>query len=72
MTPTTTSCAVCGRVKQETNHWFKAHSDGDVLAIVMTGSMVQSEPFHTLDICGETCTHTLLSRWMEKQRSPEP
>jgi hypothetical protein len=64
------TCDVCGRVKQETNHWFKAvvdpvHPNPAGIAFGTSAAEVGDSDLKIEHICGQECLHKRLSRWIE-------
>jgi hypothetical protein len=72
MEDTAITCDVCGRRKQETNHWIVAivptGEDATVPGIAFgpIGVDVSDDPnLATEHLCGEACVHVRLSRWLD-------
>ena len=71
------ACHVCGRQKQQTNHWYVAIVDPAQKATGNSGigfgpSDAQIDDRHLYiveDICGQECAHKRLDRWFESQTS---
>lgn len=66
----TKACNVCGRLKQEVNHWLVAVIWKHDLTFFPSGvgrSESISGPFTLEDICGADCAHKRLSQWLTQQ-----
>ena len=63
------TCDVCGRQKQETNHWFVAiHDSHDEAMGICFGPHDDEEysPSSVVEhICGQACAHTRLSQFLD-------
>jgi len=64
----TVKCDVCGRQKQETNHWLVAVAmpgiDG-VMFVQAENALTPREPSYKYeDICGQECAHKRLSQYL--------
>jgi hypothetical protein len=62
-------CDECGRVKQETNHWFCVSAPA-----AMEGSLVLSRfhpggPKESLHLCSQECLVARVSKWANAIRS---
>jgi hypothetical protein len=62
-------CDVCGREKQETNHWFLCFTRPGARGITFGRSddrdlVPQKKSLITEDICGESCAHKRLSQFL--------
>ncbi len=64
MKTTTITCDVCGKVKGESNHWFKVEIRSQCI-FVTPASWARNTKEQ--DACGQECVHKLLDRWMESQ-----
>lgn len=68
-----TRCNTCGRVKQETNHWFVTVVDPNCpegIAFGVSGALPESgDGLIVEDQCGHACLHKRLSQWLESQTS---
>ena len=58
----TVTCDACGTVKKEVNHWWIVYlrKNGE-LAIKHAN---QYRPLKCIDVCGQSCVHMILDRWM--------
>ena len=72
-------CSGCKTEKRETNHWYLLFLDeyeGDAPGMTRTVTVSEwdEEPAKLADACacGETCVHTLLSRWLETRSFASP
>jgi hypothetical protein len=69
-TVTTQACDVCGRLKQQVNHWLRitvSDTEGIVIVPAIDG---KKSYFHGLaieDICGAECAQKRLSQWLTEQ-----
>ena len=57
------SCDICGRDKQQTNHWFVAYEHGSELRISGWSSQVRMST-KAKHLCGQTCMHKLVDDFM--------
>jgi hypothetical protein len=59
------SCDICGRDKQQTNHWFVAYEHGAELRIGgwSSQSRLRTSAKH---LCGQTCLHKLVDDFMAR------
>jgi hypothetical protein len=59
------SCDICGRDKQQTNHWFVVYEHGMELRISGWSSQARmsSKAKH---LCGQTCLHKLVDEYMAR------
>ncbi len=60
------TCDICGRAKQETNHWFVAICRHGIISICPTWATafyaaITESPDERQDLCGEDCLHKWLS-----------
>ena len=66
----TKACDVCGRQKQETNHWLVAVMKDGFEGIIFQPAEATEEPRNPRviyeDICGQECAHKRLSRWLDE------
>jgi hypothetical protein len=73
MDVSTVACNVCGRQKQETNHWLVAIVRDGFEGILFQPAEACSDPrnpdFKYEDICGQECSHKRLSRWLDTLNS---
>ena len=68
-----TICDICGRAKQETNHWFVAITDTALMDVSDTAIIFDEAEAaddrgrigHTEDICGQECLHKRLNQWLD-------
>ncbi len=71
----TVQCNVCGRQKQETNHWLVAivvpTFEGIVFEPAETFTSRQNPALQFEDICGHACAHKRLSQWLETLNATE-
>ena len=73
----TVACNVCGRQKQETNHWIVAAIEpGAELGTIVFLSAGQAahvqarnSDWRYEDLCGEACAHIRLSRWLDELKA---
>lgn len=66
----TKRCDVCGRDKQETNHWLVAFTHPQIGGIMFVPAEVAvqtgvDQSFLREDICGQACSSKRLSQWLE-------
>src|ERR1700761_7340756 len=59
------SCDICGRDKQQTNHWFVAYEHGSELRISGWSSQVRMSA-KAKHLCGQTCMHKLVDDFMAR------
>jgi len=59
------SCDICGRDKQQTNHWFVAYEHGAELRIGGWGSQARLRT-SAKHLCGQTCLHKLVDDFMAR------
>jgi hypothetical protein len=59
------SCDICGRDKQQTNHWFVVYEHGRELRISGWSSQVRMSP-KAKHLCGQTCLHKLVDDFMAR------
>ena len=67
--PVVPTCDECGRVKQETNHWWTAFVNANPGVNCLEFSPYQHHSgipvgFRLYDLCSEECAHKLLAKWM--------
>jgi hypothetical protein len=69
------TCTACKTEKKETNHWYLLfaddHEEDGPSFSVTTWSNVLAVAADAC-ACGETCAHTLLSRWLETRTFTAP
>jgi hypothetical protein len=70
-TKTTISCDLCGKVKGETNGWWKV-----LLRPAQSGNVVELAVFHWrqaggIDVCGMQCATQALARFMDHDNLEE-
>ena len=70
MIASSVTCDVCGRQKQETNHWFLCFTMKGALGITFGAyndrDLVPARRgLNIQDICGEACAHTRLSQFLD-------
>ena len=67
------TCDVCGRQKQETNHWLVAITDpgfASGIVFVAADSLAERESRYAYDdLCGEGCALKRLSRWLSELKA---
>jgi len=68
-TETRTQCDMCGVDKKEVNHWWKvvkvdASKRNDPHLRVYKAEVNLGDSLHK-DVCGQSCLHRLVDRWME-------
>lgn len=63
----TVKCDVCGRQKQETNHWLIAiqHPDLSGILFVPADDAQEDLDYPRQDICGRACATQRLNQWIE-------
>ena len=59
------SCDICGRDKQQTNHWFVAYEHGAELRIGGWNSQARLRT-SAKHLCGQTCLHKLVDDFMAR------
>ncbi len=59
------SCDICGRDKQQTNHWFVAYEHGQELRISGWNSQARMS-LKANHLCGQTCLHKLVDDFMAR------
>jgi hypothetical protein len=59
------SCDICGRDKQQTNHWFVAYEQGTELRIGGWSSQARLRT-SAKHLCGQTCLHKLVDDFMAR------
>ncbi len=59
------SCDICGRDKQQTNHWFVAYEHGAELRIGGWSSQAHMRT-SAKHLCGQTCLHKLVDDFMAR------
>ncbi|MGO9435643.1 MAG: hypothetical protein ACLP00_15285 [Terracidiphilus sp.] len=59
------SCDICGRDKQQTNHWFVAYEHGTELRIGGWNSQARLR-ISAKHLCGQTCLHKLVDDYMAR------
>lgn len=59
------SCDVCGRDKQQTNHWFVVYEHGAELRISGWNSEARNST-KAKHLCGQTCLHKLVDEYMAR------
>lgn len=59
------SCDICGRDKQQTNHWFVVHEHGAELRISGWNSEARKST-KAKHLCGQTCLHKLVDEYMAR------
>lgn len=65
-------CDVCGKVRQQVNHWFLVEvHNGEWLISVLEVPVKIAEVARSKVVCGEDCALRLLSQWFDRQR-PHP
>jgi hypothetical protein len=61
-------CDVCGRAKQEANHWLVAFTQPQVSGVTFCSAeyrdIAPKKLLKIEDICGEACAHTRLSQFL--------
>jgi hypothetical protein len=62
------SCDICGSEKQQTNHWFVAHEQGDELRVTGWNSRNRLRP-GCKHLCGQTCLHKLVDEFVARTLS---
>jgi hypothetical protein len=67
----TVKCDICGRQKQEVNHWLVAIVRSDYEGIIFQPAESCADPRNTLDyryedICGQECAHKRLSAYLDE------
>jgi hypothetical protein len=59
------SCDVCGRDKQQTNHWFVVYEHGAELRISGWTAQARTST-RAKHLCGQTCLHKLVDDFMAR------
>jgi len=59
------SCDICGRDKQQTNHWFVVYEHGTELRISGWNSQARLRT-SSKHLCGQTCLHKLVDDFMAR------
>jgi hypothetical protein len=59
------SCDICGRDKQQTNHWFVAYEQGTELRLGGWSSQARLRT-SAKHLCGQTCLHKLVDDFMAR------
>lgn len=59
------SCDICGRDKQQTNHWFVVYEHGAELRISGWNSEARKST-KAKHLCGQTCLHKLVDEYMAR------
>ncbi|MGA7108451.1 MAG: hypothetical protein WBV28_21190 [Terracidiphilus sp.] len=59
------SCDICGRDKQQTNHWFVVYEHGAELRISGWSSQARMST-KAKHLCGQTCLHKLVDEYMAR------
>ena len=68
------TCSACKAEKRETNHWYLIFADeveGIQMFAVSEWDDAEANKASACS-CGETCTHTLLSRWLATRTLSAP
>jgi len=58
-------CDVCGKSKQQTNHWFVVSLSGDIITIFGRDSQLDVDG-KRFDCCGESCVLKKVSELIKK------
>jgi hypothetical protein len=70
MNVTTVACDVCGRQKQETNHWLLVISRPDVEGLIFQPAGTEEEPRRERttyeDVCSDGCAQKRLQRYLDE------
>ena len=56
------SCDVCGAQKRSVNHWWKIKEMASHVRVYRASETV---PRPYKDVCGQSCAHRLMDKWME-------
>jgi endogenous inhibitor of DNA gyrase (YacG/DUF329 family) len=67
----TYTCAVCGAIKGEVNHWYSYSLQDDEVRLGSFAMLDIYEIDETDCVCGQKCLHVILDRWLAAQRSPK-
>ncbi len=59
------SCDVCGRDKQQTNHWFVVYDQGAELRVSGWNAQARTST-KAKHLCGQTCLHKLVDDFMAR------
>ena len=59
------SCDICGRDKQQTNHWFVVYEHGAELRVSGWSSQARMSA-KAKHLCGQTCLHKLVDEYMAR------
>jgi len=65
------SCDICGRDKQQTNHWFVVYEHGAELRISGWNSQARTST-KAKHLCGQTCLHKLVDEFMARTIASRP
>jgi hypothetical protein len=63
------SCDICKVTKREVNRWWKVRQMKHTIAVA-PAEVVVPKPFK--DVCGQSCLHRLVDRWMETGSLEKP
>jgi hypothetical protein len=61
----TYKCDVCGRIKGETNHWFRIDTGVSGLELNAWG-VIPPTPT-SVDLCSDQCVIKIVQKWLTKQ-----
>jgi hypothetical protein len=61
-------CDVCGKLKQDTNHWFviTVIDNGDKMRSVILTTGSERNNTESIDLCGESCVLKKVSELISK------
>ncbi len=63
------ACDICGRQKQEVNHWLVAvvrpEHEGIMFVPAEAAQDPRAEGYRYEDLCGQMCAQTRLSQWLD-------
>lgn len=59
----TVKCDVCGRQKQETNHWYQMLIRQDEMAIYCFGKVPETRE-DVIDLCGSECVQRKVNEFL--------
>ncbi|HEY1767792.1 MAG TPA: hypothetical protein VGG26_09055 [Terracidiphilus sp.] len=71
----TKSCDICGRQKQETNHWLVAITRPGMEGILFlpADAVVSKEErapdYKSRDLCGQACSTALFQQWLDNLKN---
>jgi hypothetical protein len=63
----TYKCDVCGQIKGENNHWFRADTGTSGIELNAWGIIPASAT--TMDLCSDQCVIKVVQKWLTNQAS---